>query len=104
MSEIDSYINYDSRTPYAGSKDKTLVMTTAYQLVMRENAARVGYEFEAAIAATGTISIRYGASSTVFEIVAGGAHERDPKTGGVYVGDIYAKSSVNADNLIAREW
>lgn len=90
--------------PFAGSKDKTLVLTTAYQKIMFANATRVGYEFEAAIAATGTISIRYGSSSTVFEIVAGGSHIRGPRTGGVFVGDIWAKSSVNADNLIAREW
>lgn len=104
MSEIDPSINYDNRTPEAGAKDKSITLTTAYQIVLPTNSARVGYEFEAAIAATGTVSLRYGTAGTVYEIIAGGSHMRNPITGGVFTGEIYAKSSVNADKLIAREW
>lgn len=103
MSEIDPYINYDARTPSTGELDHSIALTTAYQLVMRENSGRTGYEFEGAIADTGTISIRYGTGSTVFEIVGGGSHMRD-KNAGVFVGEIYAKSSMNGDKLIVREW
>lgn len=104
MSEIDPYINYDARTVSTGEKDRSITLTTGYQLVMRENAGRIGYEFEGAIVAANTISIRYGLTDTPFEIVGGGSHMRDPKTGGVFVGDIYAKSGTGGDKLIAREW
>lgn len=104
MSEIDPYINYNARTVSTGEKDRSITLTNAYQLVMRENAGRTGYEFEGAIADTGTISIRYGLTDTPFEIIGGGNHIRDAATGGVFVGEIYAKSSVNGDKLIAREW
>lgn len=105
MSEIDPSINYDNRTPEAGEKDRSVTLTTAYQLVFPANGARIGYEFEGAIAVAGTISLRYGTGSTVYEIVGGGSHARGPaNTGGVWTGEIYAKSSVNADKLIAREW
>lgn len=102
MTTVDPYIGRAGTD--TGNKDRSITLTTNYQLVMKENAARVGYEFEGAIAATGTISIRYGASDTPYEIIGGGAHMRNRDTGGVYAGDIYAKSTVGGDKLIAREW
>lgn len=89
----------------AGSVDRTQSPAgTAYVLFMPARGNRVGYEFEGAVANTGTISIRYGSAGTEYEIVGGGAHMRDPATGGVYMGDIYAKTSVGGEKIIAREW
>lgn len=101
MSEVDPYVG----VAQAGSRDATLTPAgTVYLLIMPERATRVGYEFEGALANTGTISIRYGLTGTEYEISGGGSHMRSPRTGGVYSGDIYAKTSVGSEKIIAREW
>lgn len=101
MAERDPYV----LQAQAGEADRTLTPSgTTYVLAMAERATRKGYEIEGAIANTGTISIRYGASGTEYEIVAGGSHMRTPATGGVFKGDIYVKTTVGGEKIIIREW
>lgn len=105
----DPYVNYtgtqSDTSKNAGEYNRSIAnVNTSFILLMPERANRVGFEIEAAVANTGTTTIRYGVDGTEFELVGGGAHLRSPSTGGVYTGDIYVKCSNATDDVIAREW
>lgn len=104
----DPYVNRTGTNPIdpqVGEFDRTQTPAgIGFVLLLPERFTRKGYEIEGAIANTGTITIRYGAAGTQYEIVGGGAHMRNPITGGVFPGDIFAKTSVGGEKIIAREW
>lgn len=108
MTGNDPYVNtsgINPNDPQVGEFDRSQTpAVTTYVLLMPERFMRQGYEIEGAIANTGTISIRYGLTGTVYEVSGGGAHMRNYSTGGVYKGDIYAATSIAGQKIIAREW
>ncbi len=96
------------RDPYigqtnAGTKNRTLTMTTSYALLMPENAARVGWDM-ANISGAGDITVRLGGSGgEEYKISAYGSFSRNKHTGSVWVGEIYAKGAAGSEVLTCEE-
>ena len=85
----------------AGNKNRSLALTTTYQIVMPENAARVGFVFESDPDNTVNIWVRF--NGIVYELVPGGSLSRSKATGSVWVGVIEARTASSTANLIAEE-
>lgn len=88
---------------WAGTKKKSATMTTSYALLIPENAARVRLMFSNRYDNSGNIFIRFGTDGAEFELAPGGAMSRTRDSGGVYVGEIYAKGSAGSELLDAEE-
>lgn len=107
----DPYINYTgvpSASLLLASKKRslpngTVVLTTAYQLLMRENALRTSFAVEAIQANIGNVFVRYGTTGPEWEILPAGMFHRTNKTGSVFKGEMYIKSTQAGDTFVAEE-
>lgn len=105
------YVNYTGvpSTPIPQASTKRLLpngtasLTTSYQLLMRENAGRQGFDIQGTAANSSNIYVRFGTSGPEYELLSGGGgFSRNNKTGSVFVGDIYIKGG-NAETFTAEE-
>lgn len=105
------YVNYTGTPSFpllAATTIRTLpngtaTLTTAYQLVMRDNAQRHGFDIESAIANTTTVFVRFGTAGPEWQISAGGGMSRNKLTGDVFSGEIYMKGASGGETFIAEE-
>ncbi len=81
----------------------TATLTTAYQLLMPENAQRRGFDIESGVANGTAVLVRFGLTGPEWELAGGGGISRNKLTGDVYPGDIYIKGASGAETFIAEE-
>lgn len=107
----DPYVNYTgvSSFPLKAATTKrslpngTLTLTTAYQLLMSENAQRRGFDIESNIGNTTVVWVRFGTAGPEYDIGPGGSFSRNKLTGDVYPGDIYIKGASGSETFTAEE-
>lgn len=111
MSGPDPYVNRTGTPSFPlplASKERalpngTVVLTTSYQLLMRENALRTSFAIEAMQANIGNVMVRFGSDGNEYEILPAGMFYRTNKTGSVFKGEIYIKSTQAGDTFTAEE-
>lgn len=102
MSGTDPYIGLAQAGSYKRTTPNNAALTTSYQLLMRENSNRKGFDIQNTHASSG-IYVRFGTSGPEWFIDAGGGFSRNAKTGSVWVGEIYIKGVAGSETYVAEE-